>query len=196
MSSFHCHGLPSCIAQGRYLYTGQRNDAATFGSVSPIQHPFAPTPVIQGSFLSHFDHVGADFRPETQLLGPHACLHNTPGSMDYTSRQDPLPCNPTKAIRVGDQAAMLTYYESAFHALQQTNCRMLAKAFVKAVEPRKQARYPYNGGKGPDGQKGDPESTKPSWWPDGVTHREPDHLKKPGPSTACCLRFPCHLGIY
>ncbi|KAL2010791.1 hypothetical protein VTN00DRAFT_3509 [Thermoascus crustaceus] len=168
---------PPFSGQGRYLYTGQRDDAATFGSVPPYQHQLAPTPVIQRPFLSHFDHVGADSRPGTQLLSPHAFLHST-GSMDY-SHQDPLPCNPMKAIRVGDQAAMLAYYESAFHALQQTNCRMIAKAFVKAVEPRKQAKYPYNGGKGPDGQKGDPESTKPSWWPDGVTHREPDHLKKP-----------------
>ncbi|KAK2742682.1 hypothetical protein FQN57_005137 [Myotisia sp. PD_48] len=46
-------------------------------------------------------------------------------------------------------------------------------------QPKKQNKYPYNGGHGADGKKGDPEKTKPDWWPPGVIHREPDHLSKP-----------------
>lgn len=87
------------------------------------------------------------------------------------------------SIRVGDNARMLEYYASAFHRLQQTNCRMLAKALIKVVEPNKQSIHPYNGGKGPDGRRRDPEETKPAWWPREVTHKEPDHLQKKGKTT-------------
>lgn len=74
------------------------------------------------------------------------------------------------------------YYEKIFHNLQQINCRILAKAYVKAVEPHKQVHFPYNGRKTVAGrtQQLDPENTKPQWWPPRVTHREPDHLPKVG----------------
>jgi hypothetical protein len=74
------------------------------------------------------------------------------------------------------------YYEQAFDSLQQTNCRILAKAYIRHVEPRKQVNYPYNGRKTIAGvpKQFDPENTKPAWWPAGVVHREPDHLRKPG----------------
>jgi hypothetical protein len=74
---------------------------------------------------------------------------------------------------------------------------MVAKAFIKFIEPRKQVRHPYNGGKPPAGSApgttGDPEKTKPEWWPPGVMHKEPDHLRK-----ECMLRiFRCILeGLY
>ncbi|KAJ5364989.1 uncharacterized protein N7496_010702 [Penicillium cataractarum] len=71
-------------------------------------------------------------------------------------------------------------YEKAFQNLQQTNCRVLAKAYIKVVEPRKQVNYPYNGRKAIGGRtvQLDPEQTKPPWWPPQVRHREPDHLPK------------------
>ncbi|KAI1950127.1 hypothetical protein LOZ04_005338 [Ophidiomyces ophidiicola] len=82
-------------------------------------------------------------------------------------------------LKIGDEERILDYYESAFRAFQQINCRQIAKAFIKIIEPRKQVKHPYNGGRGASGEKGDPEKTKPDWWPAGVIHREPDHLKKP-----------------
>ncbi|CRG87211.1 putative protein YDR124W [Talaromyces islandicus] len=83
------------------------------------------------------------------------------------------------ALKIGDTKKVTSYYESAFKRLQQLNCRMLAKGFIRLIEPRKQVRHPYNGGRGSaPGEKGDPESTKPDWWPRDVTHREPDHLRK------------------
>ncbi|EEP79363.1 predicted protein [Uncinocarpus reesii 1704] len=82
-------------------------------------------------------------------------------------------------LRIGETDKVLDYYASALRAFQQINCRQIAKAFIKMIEPRKQVKHPYNGGRGPLGEKGDPEKTKPDWWPAGVEHREPDHLKKP-----------------
>ncbi|KAJ5471875.1 hypothetical protein N7539_008818 [Penicillium diatomitis] len=64
----------------------------------------------------------------------------------------------------------------------QRKYSVVAEAFIKFIEPRKQARYPYNGCKPPPGSlpgsRADPEKTKPEWWPRGVIHMEPDHLLK------------------
>ncbi|KKA25184.1 hypothetical protein T310_0775 [Rasamsonia emersonii CBS 393.64] len=85
-------------------------------------------------------------------------------------------------LEIGDEEKVKAYYENAFKHFQQLNCRQMAKAFIKFIEPRKQVKHPYNGGRPPPGaapgEKGDPEKTKPEWWPEGVVHKEPDHLKK------------------
>ncbi|KAJ5087049.1 hypothetical protein NUU61_008356 [Penicillium alfredii] len=83
-------------------------------------------------------------------------------------------------LSLGDEELLRLYYEKAFENLQQTNCRVLAKAYVKLVEPRKQVNYPYNGRKIVSGRTRQlaPDATKPPWWPSGVSHREPDHLPK------------------
>jgi len=53
--------------------------------------------------------------------------------------------------------------------------KVMGKAFIKLVEPKKQTHHPYT--------KGAPSA--PSWWPlqvgeDHVRHREPDHLYRKG----------------
>lgn len=85
-------------------------------------------------------------------------------------------------ISVNDKRFTRRYYEKVFQNLQQTNCRIIAKVYVRVVEPRKQVQYPYNGRKLVAGeiQQFSPEETKPPWWPTGVSHREPDHLLKTG----------------
>lgn len=94
----------------------------------------------------------------------------------------PTPSLRRTAIRLGQTDLVRRYYEKAFEAFQQLNCRVIAKAFVKLVEPRKQVNHPYNGRRAAGGssQKMDSELTKPKWWPTGVTHKEPDHLQKAG----------------
>ncbi|EED18145.1 hypothetical protein TSTA_119090 [Talaromyces stipitatus ATCC 10500] len=103
-------------------------------------------------------------------------------------REERLTVNVTEAfedsgdqisLEIGNRKKVSAFYGSAFRRLQQVNCRILAKSFIKVIEPRKQVKHPYNGGKGAlPGQKGDPEKTKPDWWPRHVIHREPDHIKK------------------
>ena len=65
------------------------------------------------------------------------------------------------------------YYESRFNDIQQNACKLICKNWVKLIEPKKQIKYPYNGG----------EDTRPDWWPTVTRHREPDHLPKHGTST-------------
>lgn len=92
----------------------------------------------------------------------------------------------TATIPVNEKRLLRQYYEKVFQNLQQTNCRVIAKAYIKLVEPRKQAQYPYNGRRTVAGrtQQFSPEETKPPWWPPGVSHREPDHLPKAGEKTS------------
>ena len=71
----------------------------------------------------------------------------------------------TLTLRPSD---ILDYYTSRFAALQQATCKLVVKAWIKVIEPKKQMKFPYNKG----------EDVKPAWWPEGVRHREPDHLSK------------------
>ncbi|KAH2834436.1 hypothetical protein KXW76_003735 [Aspergillus fumigatus] len=91
-----------------------------------------------------------------------------------------ITCHLKAMLPLRDRRLLRRYYQKAFESLQQINCRIIAKAYVKLVEPRKQVNYPYNGRKVIAGisRQLDPEMTKPAWWPHGVTQREPDHLPK------------------
>ncbi|CAG7916912.1 unnamed protein product, partial [Penicillium olsonii] len=103
-----------------------------------------------------------------------------------------LNASPHSAsIPISDSTILRRYYEKVFQNLQQTNCRVIAKVYVKIIEPRKQVQYPYNGRKTVAGitQQLSPEETKPPWWPPGVSHREPDHLPKAGKKTFYLLKL-------
>jgi len=73
---------------------------------------------------------------------------------------------------IGDEEEVEKFYCQRFRDMQQSSCKVIGKAFVKLVEPKKQTHYPYTKG----------EAQAPSWWPldKKVRHREPDHLLKPG----------------
>lgn len=134
--------------------------------------------------------------------GKRRRLHvESPAPVTQNARSE-FPSSPSGAavnriaLEVGDADRLEQYYTISLRHFQQVNCRVVAKAFIKFIEPRKQVRHPYNGGRpkpgAPPGTKGDPEKTKPEWWPAGVVHREPDHLKKEGKSLTYRL-FTDHL---
>lgn len=97
-------------------------------------------------------------------------------------RQNKVGSDLQTVISLRDPYFLRRYYAKVFENLQQTNCRLIAKFYVKLVEPRKQILYPYNGRKTVAGitYEMTPNETKPPWWPSGVRHREPDHLHKAG----------------
>jgi len=81
-----------------------------------------------------------------------------------------------QSIKIGDENALENFYTTRFIQMQQIPCKVINKAWVKIVQPKKQANNPYNGGKTRCGQL-----TKPDWWPpEGCRHREPDHINKGG----------------
>ncbi len=89
------------------------------------------------------------------------------------------PTQPAKIpIRISDQQAIWNIYDQRFRSLQQSACKLVAKAWVKLVEPKKQSTHPYTGS----------DEKAPDWWPkpwgptreERVRHKEPDHLYKKG----------------
>ncbi|KAK9387997.1 hypothetical protein V1515DRAFT_453631 [Lipomyces mesembrius] len=68
-----------------------------------------------------------------------------------------------------DRVAVTAFLEAKFRQLQQLACKVVAKAWIKVIEPKKQSNHPYNKG----------EDFKPDWWPPEARHKEPDHLMKP-----------------
>ncbi|KKK19509.1 hypothetical protein ARAM_003486 [Aspergillus rambellii] len=142
---------------------GKFEDSRGRSPLSP-ESPDAPGISRRGSIFQH-----TDSQQSKRKRVSHECV--VPMS---------ITCHPKTMLPIRNQSLLRRYYEKAFESLQQINCRILAKAYIKLVEPRKQVNYPYNGRKIISGssQQFDPEMTKPAWWPTGVTHREPDHLLK------------------
>ena len=90
-------------------------------------------------------------------------------SSDVFKKVTPSPSTPMHTLTLSADA-IDNYYASRFAALQQATCKLVVKAWIKVIEPKKQMKFPYNKG----------EDLKPAWWPEGVRHREPDHLSKTG----------------
>lgn len=103
-----------------------------------------------------------------------ARLHNSAIGDDET----PIDVTPRRRLKLSDGPAVWNFYEQRFKNCQQTACKLIAKAWVKAVEPKKQSTHPYTGS----------DEKAPEWWPkpwgatkdDKVRHKEPDHLYKRG----------------
>lgn len=141
------------------------------------------------------------FSQEEPVFNRHIFNRNRPGERRRSSalgdwgsparsgRKRPRPRNPLnedddtpmtvssrRGIKVGDSDAVWSFYEQRFKNCQQTACKLIAKAWVKAVEPKKQSTHPYTGS----------DEKAPDWWPkpwgptkdDKVRHKEPDHLYK------------------
>ncbi|CCU76031.1 hypothetical protein BGHDH14_bgh05952 [Blumeria hordei DH14] len=84
------------------------------------------------------------------------------------------PAPKTQPLTIGNDADVESFYFIRFKDMQQSSCKVMGKAFVKLVEPKKQTHHPYTGG----------NDKAPSWWPatkgdNAVRHKEPDHLLKP-----------------
>ena len=79
---------------------------------------------------------------------------------------------PKELVSLSDRSSLDRFYEYQIRQLQQSNCKLILKAWIKALHPKKQARYPYN----------KEAATKPDWWPpiEFCRHREPDHLSRDG----------------
>lgn len=94
----------------------------------------------------------------------------------FSAQRSTTPAPPMHSLTLAS-ADIETYYTTRFAALQQHTCKLVVKAWIKVIEPKKQMKFPYNKG----------EELKPAWWPEGVRHREPDHLSKTGESLGCTV---------
>lgn len=81
-----------------------------------------------------------------------------------------------KGLDITNEEEVNTFFETRLRQMQQLVCKVVAKCWIKVIEPKKQSNFPYNRG----------EESKPSWWPANARHKEPDHLMKPGMEFNLC----------
>ncbi|KAK4688036.1 hypothetical protein P7C73_g2077, partial [Tremellales sp. Uapishka_1] len=110
------------------------------------------------------DPILSTVTPAKQISNPSKSMMST---FPSTNPRSSTPSPPAHTITLAPEAVE-PYYTARFAALQQATCKLVVKAWIKVIEPKKQVKYPYNKG----------EELKPDWWPQGVRHREPDHLSK------------------
>ncbi|KAI1335137.1 hypothetical protein F5Y15DRAFT_257245 [Xylariaceae sp. FL0016] len=95
---------------------------------------------------------------------------------DYEDLPQAATGTAKRGIMIGNDQEVWSFYDQRFKNCQQNACKLIAKAWVKAVEPKKQSAHPYTG----------KDEKAPEWWPkpwgptkeEKVRHREPDHLYK------------------
>ncbi|KAI1877878.1 uncharacterized protein JN550_000060 [Neoarthrinium moseri] len=106
-------------------------------------------------------------------------LRQTSNRLDGKLGEEDIPTavvTKKRSIEVGNAAQLQEFYELRFRNCQQSACKLIAKAWIKAVEPKKQSTHPYTG----------KDEKAPGWWPEPwgelrdqkVRHKEPDHLYK------------------
>lgn len=123
--------------------------------------------------------------PSVAIAGPSSSSSSSlvRKSSSSSAMMTSFPSTATRASTPGPTLYNITltpeaidpYYIARFAALQQATCKLVVKNWIKVIEPKKQMKFPYNKG----------EDLKPQWWPEGVRHREPDHLSKQGMSSSC-----------
>jgi hypothetical protein len=72
--------------------------------------------------------------------------------------------------------------------IQQLGFKTILKAWIKAICPKKQAKFPYKEKEEKHDSKAPRVAHKiPGWWPsvDKCRYLEPDHINKKGMSNAC-----------
>lgn len=132
-------------------------------------------------------HSSDDFKSYIDLF--------TQGQSDPASSQSPAPLNnnvdtpkqepqepqgrgliplvralesPTFELHLSSKREVMNHLRACFREMQQLACKTIAKAWIKAIEPKKQTNFPYNRG----------NDSRPPWWPSHIRHCEPDHLVK------------------
>lgn len=94
----------------------------------------------------------------------------------------------SKSFRIDSKMDVTAYLESRLKRLQQLAGKKIAKAWIKGICPKKQARFPYRNKKRCEETNGEPRI--PGWWPQekGVCpFKEPDHIRREGRTCAQSL---------
>ena len=111
-----------------------------------------------------------------------ALTHNeqrTPGNDN--DRIAAVKRNPMKSFRIDSELDVTGYMESRLKRLQQLAGKKIAKAWIKGICPKKQARFPYQN-KQRHAETGELPRI-PGWWPQesGICRFiEPDHIRREG----------------
>lgn len=151
-----------------YGMGGHRGTHSRLGHTydAPLSSPWEEDEYIGGSHKARKrQRAQANFRGAPDLA---------PGDNEMVAVSPPVPQH--RGIMMAEEKVILEFCETRFKNLQQMACKIVAKAWVKIVEPKKQTNHPYTVG----------DQGAPPWWPqpwgkakeDRVRHKEPDHLLK------------------
>jgi hypothetical protein len=174
-------------AKSEYIGTNLRMPASTplyDESDAPFESDVMPYPTEaragrQWSSNRRFTHGLDSFEEDGMQKGRKRARASAVRRQDFGEDDTPTPTTSSKrAIVVGNDKELWEFYETRFRGIQQSACKLIAKAWIKAVEPKKQSTHPYTG----------KDEKAPDWWPqawgdgkdDRVRHKEPDHLYKKG----------------
>ncbi|KAL5604444.1 hypothetical protein BROUX41_002416 [Berkeleyomyces rouxiae] len=143
------------------------------GSGNVMPDDMEPMPAEMSEDLRSPQEYEENPRPpkRTRRLGPRDFEDPEPDDDMPVTVANTLARRP---ISIGDSESVWMFYQQRLRSCQQNACKIIAKAWVKAIEPKKQSHHPYTG----------KEDRAPAWWPkpplreDKVRHKEPDHLYK------------------
>lgn len=94
----------------------------------------------------------------------------TPGSPSKTQHAALPPNLPAEAIPFCSQHGVSNaYYSKVFEKLTGDVIRKIGKCWTESVHPGGDVDKPVGGG----------DNARPRWWPAGVPHSDPSHLRKP-----------------
>lgn len=104
--------------------------------------------------------------------------------------------NMQVTLHIANEDEVLHFLKMRFTQIQQLATKVIAKAWIKAICPKKQANYPYvdSNPRADQNQKRrrpkhDGAPRIPTFWPDIslCRHKEPDHTRKTGMLFLCRL---------
>lgn len=82
-------------------------------------------------------------------------------------------------MRVDDTDQVVDFLKTRLKRMQQLAVKKIAKAWIKGICPKKQAKFPYQNKKCEEIDGFKPRI--PGWWPkSGCRFTEPDHIKREG----------------
>ncbi|KAG8923964.1 hypothetical protein FRC01_012117 [Tulasnella sp. 417] len=103
---------------------------------------------------------------QSQPAVPGRSANNKSHDGEESGSHSPEPF-PTHALHFLTPTGVSdAYYNDVFQRMQQNAAKIIAKCWIKIIEPKKQSRHPYR----------EAEESRPDWWPHGIRHKEPDHL--------------------
>jgi hypothetical protein len=156
-------------------------------TVRQLEAAFAP----EKSELIHFNKASGKHLSRTYFNGPlplAAGGRKRPrrqGALrpDYEDNAPHVVSDSKRGLEIGNSKKVQEFYDHRFKCIEQTACKVIPKAFIKVIAPKKQANNPYT----------KRDTFAPDWWPkslgsgekDGkVRHIEPDHQSKGGSYSA------------
>ncbi|KAF2171078.1 hypothetical protein M409DRAFT_51301 [Zasmidium cellare ATCC 36951] len=91
----------------------------------------------------------------------------------------------SRTLRMDDTVQVVDFLRTRLKRMQQLAVKKIAKAWIKGICPKKQAKFPYQNSKKCDEVEGF-KPRIPGWWPkQGCRFTEPDHIKREERMTLC-----------